>query len=256
MIAGIDHLVIAVRDLAEAGATVVRELGLDISAGGRHVQLGTANVLVWLGDSYLELLEVTDPPLAARSWIGVPALASLEAGGGLATYALESDALATDLRLLRERGSTMDGPLPGERLRPDGQSERWQLGLPAELGPDRPPFLIEHDLESPDWRADARLERAAHRHAARGRARLARLDLAVEAPASLAAAFSRELGISTVTADVPGGQRRQAALGPHAVGIARSAIGRPAATISIACDGGSGREVEVLGCRFVLQRRD
>jgi len=68
--------------------------------------------------------------------------------------------------------------------------------------------------------------------------------------------FDERLYAQRLTAAVSGICRRQAALGPHAVGIARSAIGRPAATISIACDGGSGREVEVLGCRFVLQRRD
>src|SRR5664279_3423043 len=82
MFPGIDHLVIAVADPDAAAAEVHDVLGLAPGGGGRHDRLGTFNRLVWLGDTYLELIGVVDPALAATSWIGAPTLRSLAAGTG------------------------------------------------------------------------------------------------------------------------------------------------------------------------------
>ena len=51
-----------------------------------------------LGDSYLELVGVFDPALAAQGWFGPPVLATLERGGGLATWAIAVDDLESQLR--------------------------------------------------------------------------------------------------------------------------------------------------------------
>src|SRR6476659_9801823 len=110
MLLGIDHLVIAVADPDAAAAELEAKLGLAPGDGGRHDRLGTFNRLVWLGDSYLELIGVFDRAAAAGSWIGAPTLRALEAGGGLATWAIASDDLAADVTMLRERGSILAEP--------------------------------------------------------------------------------------------------------------------------------------------------
>ena len=80
MLIGIDHLVIAVADPDEAASTLESSLGLEPGGGGRHEALGTFNRLVWLGDTYLELIGVFDAKLAAASWIGAPASRAIAAG--------------------------------------------------------------------------------------------------------------------------------------------------------------------------------
>lgn len=66
MDAVLDHVVLAVRDLAAARADYVALLGRDPSWQGRHPRFGTCNVLFRLGDAYLELLAPDEPggPLA------------------------------------------------------------------------------------------------------------------------------------------------------------------------------------------------
>ena len=66
MLLGIDHLVIACADPDAAVAELEREVGLQPGGGGRHEALGTFNRLVWLGDTYLELIGVFDRAMAER----------------------------------------------------------------------------------------------------------------------------------------------------------------------------------------------
>ena len=56
----IDHVVVAVHDLDKARAAYER-LGFTVTPTARH-PFGTANALVQLGDAYIELLAVVDPP--------------------------------------------------------------------------------------------------------------------------------------------------------------------------------------------------
>src|SRR6266702_796771 len=138
MLLGIDHLVVAVAVPDDAAAQLERELGLTSAGGGRHDTLGTFNRLVWLGDSYLELIGVFDRQLAERSWLGVPTLRMLELGGGLAPWAIATAALAADLAALHAAGSDLGEAIAGERRRPDGALIRWRLATPRRLGPSEP----------------------------------------------------------------------------------------------------------------------
>jgi len=158
---GIDHVVIATADPDATAAVIEVELGLASSAGGRHETLGTFNRLIWLGDSYLELIGVFDERLAERSWIGRPARAALGDGGELATWAIASDGLASDLERARAAGAAWIGPIDGERRRDDGRIVRWRLAHLGDVGPSLP-FLIEHDLAGAEWTA---AERDARRRA-------------------------------------------------------------------------------------------
>jgi hypothetical protein len=65
----LDHVVIAVPDLPGA-ARLAEGLGLSSVEGGRHAGWGTANLIVPLGETYLELVAVVDPDEAAASAFG------------------------------------------------------------------------------------------------------------------------------------------------------------------------------------------
>lgn len=253
MITGIDHLVIATADPDEAARTLERELGLRAEGGGRHGALGTFNTLVWFGDSYLELLGVFDRSLAARSWLGAPALRALDAGGGFLTWAVASDDLEGDLERCRAAGAPFDGPLPGERLRADGEVARWRLGVPARLGPADPPFLIEHDSTSAEWRPEDRATRASASHPIGGPVRLDGLELPVPDLAAAAAAFERA-GIGLQPAPADGAM--EARFGRGTVRLVAGADPATAAALPIIglSVGRPGRQTVsvLLGCRFVI----
>ena len=62
----LDHVLIAVSDLETAASEVEQRHGLASVEGGRHQGLGTANAIVPLGGTYLELVAVVDEAEAAR----------------------------------------------------------------------------------------------------------------------------------------------------------------------------------------------
>jgi hypothetical protein len=250
---GIDHLVIAVPDPDDAAAELERVVGLRASGGGRHEALGTFNRLVWLGDTYLELIGVWDETLAAASWVGAPTVRALAAGGGLATYALASDDLAGDIERLRGQGAALDGPIPGQRTRPDGRVVRWSLGVPPRLGPEEPPFLIEHDPMAAEWTPDERARRASEAHPLGGRVSLEVLELPVLGDAvaarSLALLRARDLRFRPSLA---GGGARDASIGGQTLRLRPVAAGTPP-LVRLAASAGEARDVEALGLRFFVR---
>jgi hypothetical protein len=199
MLLGIDHLVIAVRDPDAAARVLEQDLGLACTGGGRHEAMGTYNRLAFLGDTYLELIGVFDRALATSpttSAVSRVTTALLDDGGeGLAAYALASDDVAGDVERLRAGGSPIGTPAAGSRTRPDGGVVRWVTAFPPP-GPDRAPFLIEHEYAGPEWGPEARAARAAFSHPAGGRVRLAALELPTRDPAATAAAYGTTLGIA------------------------------------------------------------
>ena len=123
MLIGIDHLVDRHRR-PRCGVGRLRDrLGIEAGGGGVHPGAGTANRLAWFGDTYLELIDVTDRVAAAASLLGGPTIRVLdERGAGFVTLRLASDDLDADVARLRSAGSTMGDPFAGERRRPDGRS--------------------------------------------------------------------------------------------------------------------------------------
>jgi hypothetical protein len=245
---GIDHLVIAVADPDEAASTLESSLGLEPGGGGRHKALGTFNRLVWLGDTYLELIGVIDTKLAAASWIGAPASRAIAAGGGFATWAVASDDLPDDVAALRERGSDLSDPIPGERVRPDGQVVRWRLAAAPQLDPELPPFLIEHDASSAEW---TRTDRAARQD---GPTRLTTLEIAVSDVSTTIGQYLRTTGLR-FRPSLAGQGAREAAIGAQSLRIRpRRDPQGPAVTIHLAMTGASG-EADLLGCHWVVRSR-
>ena len=125
MLRRIDHIVILVEDLDQAMGSYT-EAGFTVVPGGEHTGGATHNALVaFQDDSYLELIAFRRPDPGHRWWGKRP---------GIVDFALLPDAIADDLDAARLRGVDYQGPLPGGRLRPDGQEVVWQLGLPPAPG--------------------------------------------------------------------------------------------------------------------------
>ena len=59
-IAGIDHIIVGVRDLEHARMAWTR-LGFTLSPRGRHIGQGTANYCIMFASDYVELLGIVDP---------------------------------------------------------------------------------------------------------------------------------------------------------------------------------------------------
>jgi hypothetical protein len=230
MLVGIDHVVLATEDPDATAADLEARLGLAATGGGRHDALGTFNRLVWLGDAYLELVGVFDPDLAARSWLGRPALASLATGGGLVTWAIAVDDVAEALRWGPPEGG-LAGPLDGERRRPDDRVVRWRLARPETVSPTAP-FLIEHDPAAAEWTPAERAARADERHPFGGRARLVGVEVQTSSPASAA---GRLRSLLAVAAEPAGRGAVRVRLGAHE---ARFVASRPtsAAVVDVVGD--------------------
>ncbi|HTO12993.1 MAG TPA: VOC family protein [Candidatus Binatia bacterium] len=139
MLHAIDHLVIAVPDLAAAVATY-RDLGFTVMPGGRHPGVGTGNALIVFRDtSYLELLGFYEPRPDHRWWT------PLAGGGGLVDFCLQTDDLAADAKTLRQAGVEMGELERRDRRRPDGVEVRWVCTLARGAHRGVAPFLLAED---------------------------------------------------------------------------------------------------------------
>jgi catechol 2,3-dioxygenase-like lactoylglutathione lyase family enzyme len=137
----IDHVIYATRDLDRAAAMVEGQLGLSAVAGGRHEGVGTHNMIVPLGNGYLELLAVCDEEEAARSAVGSALKARIEElGDGLMGWAVAVD----DVQSEAERLGTWVTPISREGL------TAQLTGFLESLREPFLPFFIARDPEVPD----------------------------------------------------------------------------------------------------------
>ena len=252
MLLGIDHLVIAVPDLDAAARELEGAVGLAATGGGRHPTLGTENRLVWLGDTYLELVSIANERVARESWLGVPTIAAIERGGGLVTWAIATDSLASEVAALRAVGARLGDPISGERVRPDGRVVRWQVSLPDRIGSAEPPFLIEHDLRSAEWTEPERDARRVEHHPIGGPVRLEVLELPVADVPRAIPTLTRATGLR-FRPSLVGGGARDATVGPHIVRLRPTRGLVPVPRIGLVSPAGGDRVVEVLGCRWIAR---
>jgi hypothetical protein len=253
MIAGIDHLVIACPDPDAAAAELESLLGLRCTGGGQHPGAGTRNRIAWLADgSYIELLGVDDPEAARSTPVGTAAVELLDGSpGGLATWALRDDAVELTADGLRAAGAHF-GPITyGSRRRDDGELVEWWVTFPdGGLGPQRPPFLIQHALTGAEWGPSALAERAAYRHPIGSPVILARLDLATDEPSETAATLHEQLQIDFwAVADLA-----VADIGPHVVRLRPRREMPVPAVVTLGAEVDAPRAVELFGLRFDVER--
>jgi glyoxalase-like protein len=165
----LDHVLIAVPELRAAGLEIEEHYGLASVEGGYHPAWGTANRIVPLGDSYLELIAVVDAAKAGKSAIGrwvASAVSSTPRPLGWAVRTAQLDEVARRLGLSVHAGS---------RTTPGGDEVHWRsAGLDLAAAEPSLPFFIE-------WGPNTRLPgRAEIQHSA-GAARIARLVLTGDA---------------------------------------------------------------------------
>jgi hypothetical protein len=133
----LDHVVLAVHDLDDAAEYLEHEHGLTSYVGGSHPGWGTANRIVPLGDSYLELIAVVDEPTAAATDVGRWVADGASSRGAPIGWAVRPDDLdATSRRL----GLTA---YEGSRTRPGGATVRWRMAGIERAVSDHLPWFIE-----------------------------------------------------------------------------------------------------------------
>jgi len=135
----LDHIVVCVPDLTAAARDFEDRLGLTSVEGGRHSGHGTANRLIPLGDSYIELLAVVEAKQAKTSPLGTWAMHRAAVPGADAVC-LRTD----DIECVSERFDLQTMTM--SRVTPDGVILNWRLaGLKQALA-SGVPFFIQWDI--------------------------------------------------------------------------------------------------------------
>lgn len=121
----LDHIVIAVHDLDKT-IDDYAALGFTVVRGGEHPGRPTHNALVVFEDgAYFELIAWRSPAPQDRWWQLLD-----QHGEGIIDFALLPPSTAEVIAAAKARGLTLQGPLDGGRLRPDGERLQWQTGRP------------------------------------------------------------------------------------------------------------------------------
>jgi Glyoxalase-like domain len=145
----IDHVLIAVADLAGGAAEFEQRYRLASLEGGRHPGWGTANRIVPLGSAYLELIAVVDPREAADSVFGGWIL------NGKPGRPIGWAVRTTDLAAVAARLGL--GIIHGSRRTPAGDTLRWRSAGSEESSRNPSlPFFIEWERGTPHPGSPAR----------------------------------------------------------------------------------------------------
>jgi len=136
-----DHVIYAVDDLDAAAAVMFDREGLASVPGGRHEGWGTANRIVPLGETYLELITVVDLEEAEQSEFGRAVRRALTEDRPLVGWVVATDdvdGVARRLELeVEERSREAD----------DGSTLSWRLaGLERALKTGGLPFVVQWDV--------------------------------------------------------------------------------------------------------------
>ena len=134
----LDHVLIGVTDLAAAARELEARCGLVSVEGGSHPHWGTANRIVPLGTSYVELVAVVDEETAADSSFGQWVASGASKRGRPLGWAVRTGMLDQTARRL---GLTVSG---GSRIARTRDVLRWRLaGIEQAAAEPSLPFFIE-----------------------------------------------------------------------------------------------------------------
>ena len=141
MLTAIDHFIIGVRNLEKAATQFSQKLGLAVSGGGIHPTGGTANRIIVIGDTYLELIAIDNSAEAQQSMLDRLAIHE-----GYLNFALASNDIEADSKAMISRGVTILGPTPGSLRAADGHTRGWsRVDIERPDLAQRYPFIIQHD---------------------------------------------------------------------------------------------------------------
>lgn len=139
----LDHVLIAVRDLESGVADAEQRFHVTSVEGGRHPGWGTANRIVPLGTSYLELVAVVDAAEAATSPLGRWVSAAAPEDPQLLGWAVRPD----DLDSVAARNGLVVAQ--GSRRAAGGELLSWRTaGLERSIAEPCFPFFIEWSAET------------------------------------------------------------------------------------------------------------
>jgi Glyoxalase-like domain len=190
-IAGIDHVIVGVRDLERARMDWSR-LGFTLSPRGRHIGQGTANYCIMFSSDYVELLGIVDPNDFVQRLDRF--LAQRE---GLMAAAFAPAATLEEVRsalLGRQLHPSEPRPLGRQLELPEGTVvPRFSLlSLPADETPGLDSFICAHLtpelMRRPEW--------LRHPNGAVG---LRGIHVLVESTAAVLEPYDRLFGIQQVT---------------------------------------------------------
>jgi hypothetical protein len=190
-IAGIDHVIVGVRDLERARMGWSR-LGFILSPRGRHIGQGTANYCIMFASDYVELLGIVDPNdfvqrldhfLAQREGLMAAAFAPAVAAGEVRAALLGGGFHPSEPRSLGRQLELAEGTV----------MPRFSLmSLPADETPGLDCFICTHLtpelMRRPEWL-----------HHPNGAIGLKGIHVLVESTASLLQPYDRLFGIQQVT---------------------------------------------------------
>ncbi len=140
----LDHVLVPATDLVASAKRFHHDYGLKAVDGGRHPGVGTANRIIPLGRTYIELIAVVDDAEAAAFPRSRRVAEAAALGLPFAAWAARTDDLDTLRATLSEKGWDLPAIRPGARTRADGVTLRWRTQeLSSDLEPSVLPFLIE-----------------------------------------------------------------------------------------------------------------
>jgi catechol 2,3-dioxygenase-like lactoylglutathione lyase family enzyme len=141
MLTAIDHIIIGVNNLEQAATQFSQKLGLAVSGGGIHPTGGTANRIIVIGDTYLELIAIHNPAEAQQSMLD-----RLAFHEGYLNFVLASNDIEADSKAMINRGIPILGPTPGLLRAADGRTRGWsRTNIERQDLAQRYPFIIQHD---------------------------------------------------------------------------------------------------------------
>ena len=139
MLTAIDHIIIGVLNLDKAATQFSQQLGLAVSGGGIHPTGGTANRIIVIGDTYLELIAIHNPAEAQQSMLDRLAIHE-----GYLNFVLASNDIEADSKALINRGIPILGPTPGSLRAADGRTRGWsRTNIERHDLAQRYPFIIQ-----------------------------------------------------------------------------------------------------------------
>ncbi|MBT6094853.1 MAG: VOC family protein [Rhodospirillaceae bacterium] len=193
---GIDHLVLAVRNL-DAAAAFYEGLGFTLTPKAQH-PFGTGNRLVQLQGGFLELVAITEPDWVADAGPGEFSFGAynrdyLAAQEGFSMIALQSDDWQGDRAVFQARQLVLPAPFSFSRMatQPDGSEVEMGFDLtfvPRTEAPDAMFFTCQHR------HAPEHFYKPAYQQHANGAVRIA--SVTIESPdVEATTAFLQTLGV-------------------------------------------------------------
>ena len=143
----LDHVVYFSRHSPEEIVLAQDELGRHAVVGGRHLQWGTQNALLYVRNAYVEWLSVENPDLARQADHPLTALLlhDLASGEGWGTLCISVENLEQFDKEIREKNFNTSGVIRAQRKTPNGAVRKWKMLFIDEPVSDQLPlpFFIE-----------------------------------------------------------------------------------------------------------------